>query len=136
VIEASRCAMLVSGSVSLELMARRTPGAVIYRVGRLLHAVARLCVRVDSMTLPNLIAGRKLFPEFVSVGNPEPAIEFLTASVDAMLGDDYYYRQTVGELERLNRRYAQPGASAAAARLLLDRLGGSSRSSELGRRAA
>lgn len=136
VIEASRCAMLVSGSVSLELMARRTPGAVIYRVGRLLHAVARLCVRVDSMTLPNLIAGRKLFPEFVSVGNPEPAIEFLTASVDAMLGDDYYYRQTVGELERLNRRYAQPGASAAAARLLLDRLGSSSRSSELGRRAA
>ena len=54
IIEAAQCAMMVSGSVSLELMARRTPAAVIYRVGRFLHTVGSRLVQVDSLTLPNL----------------------------------------------------------------------------------
>ena len=85
VIESARCAMMVSGSVSLELMARRTPAAVMYRVGRFLYSFARCVVGVDSLTLPNLMSKRKVFPEIVSVGNPQPAVDFLTESVDAML---------------------------------------------------
>ncbi len=125
-IEAADCAMMVSGSVSLELMARRTPAAVIYRVGRVLRTFARLAVRVDTMTLPNLMAGRKVFPEFVSTGDPAPAVEFLTASIDAFLGDRYYYRDSVRRLGALEAKYAQPGASANAARCLADRLAGRS----------
>ncbi|MCH1439262.1 MAG: lipid-A-disaccharide synthase, partial [Rubripirellula sp.] len=53
VVEAARCAMMVSGSVSLELMARRTPAAVVYRVGRVLHTVGKHVLRLDSITLPN-----------------------------------------------------------------------------------
>ena len=120
VIEAAGCAMMVSGSVSLELMARRTPAAVIYRVGRFLHAVGRLLVRLNSITLVNLMADRKVFPEMVSVGNPEAGIEFLTESVDAMLGDTYYQRQVVSQLDALAEDCAHPGASAAAARWICD----------------
>jgi lipid-A-disaccharide synthase len=115
VIEASRCAMMVSGSVSLEMMARKTPAAVIYRVGRVLHWVAKRLVHLDSMTLPNLIAGRQIFPEMVSVGPTEPAVEFLTESVDAMLGDQYYFRQLMGQLDLLCWRSARGGASRRAA---------------------
>ena len=122
VIEAARCAMMVSGSVSLELMARRTPAAVLYRVGRLLNAYARAVVRVDSMTLPNLMGERKVFPEMVSVGRPEPAVEFLTASVDAMLGDEFYFQQTLDQLDRLRDRYARPGATAAVSQWLARRV--------------
>lgn len=122
IIEASRCAMMVSGSVSLEMMARSTPAAVIYRVGRLTHAIAKRVVRLDSITLPNLIAGRQIFPEFVSVGPAEPAIDFLTVSVDAMLGDQYYYRQTRGRLEDLRQSHARPGASRRAAELVCGRV--------------
>ena len=92
-IEAARCAMMVSGSVSLELMARRTPAAVVYRVGRFLHSVGKCVIGVDSLTLPNLMSRRKVFPETVSVGNPQPAVEFLTESVGAMLGDEFYYQK-------------------------------------------
>lgn len=122
VVEAARCAMMVSGSVSLELMARRTPAAVLYRVGRVLNAFARSVVRVDSMTLPNLMGERKVFPEMVSVGRPEPAVEFLTESIDAMLGDEFYFQQTLAELDRLRGRYARGGATAAAARWLSEQL--------------
>ena len=121
-IEAAHCAMMVSGSVSLELMARGTPAAVIYRVGRLLQLFGKLAVGVDSMTLPNLMAGRKIFPEMVSVGDPGPAIDFLTNSLDAMLADPYYHRQTLAQLSDLRARYARPGASAMAAGRILELL--------------
>jgi lipid-A-disaccharide synthase len=115
VIEAAHCAMMVSGSVSLEMMARRTPAAVVYRVGRLLHAFAKMVVRLDSITLPNLMGERKIFPEFVSVGASQPAVEFLTKSIDAMLGDAFYYRSTLTQLDKLRAAHAQPGATGKAA---------------------
>lgn len=115
VIEAAQCAMMVSGSVSLELMARRTPAAVIYRVGRFLHAVGSRLVQVDSLTLPNLIAGRKTFPEFVSVGPTEPAVEFLEASVDAMLSDSFYFHSLLRDLDKMRASSAAPGASSRVA---------------------
>lgn len=123
VIEAARCAMMVSGSVSLELMSRRTPAAVVYRVGRVMHTLARLLVRLDSITLPNLMSDRKVFPETVSVGNPEPATEFITHSIDSMLGDDYYFRSILADLDQLRGRYAASGASAKAARWICNSVG-------------
>jgi lipid-A-disaccharide synthase len=127
VIEASRCAMMVSGSVSLELMARRTPAAVIYRVGRFLHAFAKCVVGVDSLTLPNLMGPRKVFPEMVSVGNTQPTVDFLTGTIDAMLGDEFYYQQTLAQLDELRDRYAGPGATARAAAWIRGQLGLSDR---------
>ena len=125
IIEASHCAMMVSGSVSLEMMARLTPAAVVYRVGRLLHTVAKMMVHLDSITFPNLMSDRRVFPEMVSVGSSEPAIEFLTESVDALLRDTFYYRQTLAALEQLSERYARPGASSRAARWVCRALGDS-----------
>lgn len=123
VIEAAHCAMMVSGSVSLELMARGTPAAVIYRVGRILHAVGKRVLRVDSVTLPNLMAERKVFPEFVSVGDPEPAIDFLHETTRAMLNDRFYYRRVRADLEKLRIEYGLPGASKRAAAFLCGELG-------------
>ncbi|TWT98930.1 lipid-A-disaccharide synthase [Neorhodopirellula pilleata] len=123
VIETAHCAMMVSGSVSLELMARGTPAAVIYRVGRLLHAVGKRVLRVDSVTLPNLMGQRKVFPEFVSVGEPEPAIDFLHETISAMLDDRFYYSRVCGDLDRLREKYGQPGASERAANFLIEQLG-------------
>ena len=123
VIEAAKCAMMVSGSVSLELMARRTPAAVIYRVGRLLHAFASRVVSLDSITLPNLMSERKIFPEFVSVGSPEPGIDFLTESVDAMIRDPFYMDQTLGQLDELRTQHASGGASRKAAHQICELLG-------------
>lgn len=120
VIEAARCAMMVSGSVSLELLARRTPAAVVYRVGRFLYTVGRMLVKTDSLTLPNLMSDRKIFPEMVSVGNPEPAIDFLTASVDAMIADPYYYARVLDQMETVCGAHARPGAGQRAAQWIAD----------------
>jgi lipid-A-disaccharide synthase len=123
IIEAAECAMMVSGSVSLELMARNTPAAVIYRVGRFLYAAGKAMVKVPSITLPNLIAGETIFPEIASVGNPQPAIDFLHDSVYRMLNDAHYAQDLAQKLTSLRCRYAIPGATDRAAGFLLNQLG-------------
>ena len=115
IITASDAAMMVSGSVSLELMARRTPAAVMYRVSRSLNFIGRRLVNVSSITLPNLIAGRQIFPEMVSAGDPEPAIEFLCESIDRMLTDRFYRQNLQRDLDELASQYATAGATEAAA---------------------
>lgn len=122
IIEAAECALMVSGSVSLELMARQTPAAVIYRVGRTLYTAGKALVRIPSFTLPNLIAGKNLYPEIASVGNPEPAIRFLHDEVSKMLGDENYAAELRSQLSQLSNRYAQPGATSRTAHEMLRRL--------------
>lgn len=119
VIEMCECAMMVSGSVSLEMMARETPAVVIYRVGRVFYATAKALLRVDSMTLPNLIAGETLFPELGSVGSPRPAVDFLVENIDKLLSDASYRQSLQRDLMRLRKEVATPGASGRAAEALL-----------------
>jgi len=123
VIQASHCAMMVSGSVSLELLARGTPAAVLYRVGRILHTYARMMVKVKSITLVNLMAGKTIFPEMVSVGRKEPAIDFLCRSTAAMLDDDFYYQSLLTQMAELRAEQGSPGGIARAADVLIDKLG-------------
>ena len=127
IIEGSECAMMVSGSVSLELMARRTPAVVTYRVGRFLHAVAKRLVNLESFTLPNLMGDKKVFPETISVGNPQPAIEMIVSAVDRFLNDEAHLDSVRQELDILAEQYATPGASRRAANCLIGELEGDNR---------
>lgn len=65
IIERADVCLMVSGSVSLELLARETPAVVIYRCGPVFHFIGRRLVKLDSVTLPNLIARRRLYPDYV-----------------------------------------------------------------------
>ncbi len=78
VIEASDCCLMVSGSISLELLARRKPSVVLYRVGRAGHWVSRFLMKCRFITLTNLIANHEVIPEFVSSGAPESDIRRIT----------------------------------------------------------
>ncbi len=127
IINASECAMMVSGSVSLELMARKTPAVVTYRIGRVFHRLAKHLVKLDSFTLPNLMAGEQIYPEMVSVGDPQPTVDMLTTSIQRLLTDQDYMSTIGQKLDELANRYASPGASRRAAECIvrdLDRVAG------------
>ncbi len=114
--------MMVSGSVSLELLARNTPAAVLYRVGRILHTYAKLVVNVNSITLVNLMAGRTCFQRWSLWERLNLRLIFLTESVGAMLQDDYYLKTLHQQMGELRQSYAVPGASKRAATALLEQL--------------
>ena len=56
VIEAADCCLMVSGSISLELLARKTPGIVLYRIGRVAKIASKIVMTCRYITLTNLIA--------------------------------------------------------------------------------
>lgn len=115
VIEVSECAMMVSGSVSLEMMARKTPAAVIYRVGRVFYATAKMMVNIPYMTLPNIIANEMVYPEMGSCGSPQATVDFLVQHVTRMLSDTEYRTELSLKLDNLHREVGQPGATTKAA---------------------
>ncbi|RMF41212.1 MAG: lipid-A-disaccharide synthase [Planctomycetota bacterium] len=124
IIEVADCGLMKSGSVSLEMMARGTPSVVMYHVSRSTYEFARRVVHVGWMTLPNLIAGTTVMPEFLAVGKQcGPTIERTIAAMDRLLGDREERTLRKLELARLTRRFGQPGASARAAQAICQQFG-------------
>jgi lipid-A-disaccharide synthase len=64
-LAASDLALVASGSATLEAAILNCPTIVIYRVSALSYAVAKRVVKVGHISLPNLIAGREIFPEYI-----------------------------------------------------------------------
>jgi lipid-A-disaccharide synthase len=111
-----------SGSVSLEMMARSTPAVVVYHLSRISYAIMRSLAQCDSMTLPNLIAGKTIMPEFLAVGKSEKTIGQVTAAMDRMLGDDKFRADCRHQLQMMADEIGQPGASRRAAETILAQL--------------
>lgn len=124
IIEIADCALMVSGSVSLEMLARQTPAAVVYRCTWPTYLLGRLLVTCRFMSLPNLIAGRRIMPEYVSVGNPEPVIRQLVADLESWIAQPAALAQAHAELDELRERIHCTGATGRVASLLLERLSG------------
>lgn len=125
VIEAADCCLMVSGSISLELMARGTPGIVLYRVAPLEKLAARFLQTCPYITLTNLIAGECVMPEFVSAGNPANDIRQITNWLVENFRQPEILAERQQKMRALADRAAETGASDRVARLLLDRMRGS-----------
>lgn len=121
IIEAAKACVAVSGSVSLELLYRGTPSAVVYRIKRIDLAVAERVMTAPYISLVNLLAGKELFPEFLTVECPA---EEIAAHVLRWLNDEAAYAQVTGELSALRERVAIPGACRRAAEFVLSALRG------------
>ena len=62
---AARAALAASGTVSLELAASGTPMVIAYDMNWFSRQIVSRMLKVDTVTLVNLIAGRKVVPEFL-----------------------------------------------------------------------
>lgn len=122
VIEAADCCLMVSGSISLELLARKTPGIVLYRTTRLPRAIARVMQTCPFITLTNLIANEEIMPEFVSAGNSEADEAAIVGHLVNWCQHPQQLQQVRDRLTELARTAAIPGASERTADLLLSEL--------------
>jgi len=68
-------AIVASGSVTLEAAILRTPTVVIYRISSLSYFFAKILVKMQFISLPNIIAGKEVFPEFIQDVDPEKIAE-------------------------------------------------------------
>ena len=67
----SDLAIMASGSATLEAAILGTPTIVVYKVSRISYAVAKALVKIKYISLPNIIMGEEVFPEFIQHISPE-----------------------------------------------------------------
>ena len=96
----SDAAVIASGSAALEAAILGVPSLVLYKVSRLSFLIARMVVKVKHISLPNIIAGHEIFPEFVQSLDPER----IAKTVVSMLNSDKSALQR--ELELVRKKLA------------------------------
>lgn len=116
IIHLSHSCMSVSGSVSLELLYRGKPAAILYRLHWTTRLLGKLLLRCKYITLVNLLADKRLYPEYVSTGC---LAEPIARDVLRWLQDRSAYEELCGELSALRARVGQTGACGAAAAAIL-----------------
>ncbi len=119
IIEAAQCCLMVSGSISLEILARKTPSVVIYRSHWGMYFLAQVLITCKYMSLPNLIADREIMPEFPSVGSPKKDIAKITTIMSDWLCTPLSLERARNKLVSLYTQTVIPGASAKAAESIL-----------------
>jgi lipid-A-disaccharide synthase len=116
VIDLAKACISVSGSVGLELLYRTKPSVVVYRTDSLTVRVIPFFNNSRFISLVNLLAEQELFPEYLT---DRCEAEAVSGHVVRWLGDEKAYGETVGALERLRSRVAEPGACRRVARYIL-----------------
>ena len=119
VIEAADACLMVSGSVSLELLARRTPGIVLYRTSRIGEYAARKGLRCRFITLTNLIADEEVMPEILSSGDPAADIDDISAMLIHWVRTPNALAILRQRLDTLALKAAVTGATVRTAELLM-----------------
>lgn len=63
-LAAASVALVASGTVTLEAMLHKTPMVVAYRMHSLSYWIVRALIKVKYISLPNLLAGQRIVPEY------------------------------------------------------------------------
>ena len=119
IIRLAHSCLAVSGSVGLELLYQGTPSVVVYRIGRLDLHVCRLFKTSRFISLVNLLAGRELFPEYLT---DHCQAEAMSRDILNWLNDPEAVARLREEMAGLRRQVAEPGACARAAEYVLETL--------------
>jgi lipid-A-disaccharide synthase len=111
--KAADAALAASGTVSLELAAAGTPMVIAYDMAWLTWQVMSRMVRLDSVTLVNIVSGTRVVPEFLGPAcRPAPIAKALLRVMENPGAQQEAMRNT---MERLGEGGEPPGLRAARA---------------------
>lgn len=119
----SRAALVTSGTATLETALFRVPQVVCYHtpLGKLIAFLKRHLLKVDYISLVNLIAGREVVRELVA---DTMTVEQMQAETERLLHDEAYVRRMQEGYEEVAARLGDPGAPRRAAGLMVKLLRG------------
>lgn len=113
---ASELAIAAAGTVTLEVALLNVPLIVLYRTSKISSFFVQKLVKVDHISLVNLIAGRRLVPEFVQ---DEATPQRLADEAVKMLRTQELLTQAREDLSKIRRLLGEPGASHRAAKSII-----------------
>jgi lipid-A-disaccharide synthase len=135
-IESADCCYMVSGSISLELLSRRKPAVVLYRVPTIGRFFSRFLMMCRFITLTNLIADDEVMPEFISNGDPEADIRKMTSILTEWLQKPETLAARKEVISQLADHATNIGATKRTADFLLSQLAATASSPAPAQKAA
>ena len=116
----ARAAMVTSGTATLETALFRVPQVVCYHtpIGKVIAFLRRHIIKVEYISLVNLIAGHEVVSELVA---DTMTVDNMKRELSRLLDEDGRQRM-LAEYDRIIRMLGEPGASEKAARLMVGRL--------------
>ena len=116
-LAASDFAVVCSGTATLQAALWQVPMVVVYRVSEPSYLLARRLVRVPYIALPNIVARRRVVEELVQ---HEARADRMAQALLERLEDPQRLARERAELETVRLRLGSPGATARAARAILE----------------
>ena len=113
---AADLALAASGTVSLELAAARVPMVIGYDLAPLSRFIFMRMLRVDTVTLVNLVSETRAVPEFIGAAcRPGPMAAALSRLIDDEAARDAQFTAMALTMQRLGEGLDPPGQRAARA---------------------
>jgi len=118
VMTAADIALVTSGTATLEMMLHKTPMVVAYKTSRVNYEIGKRMIKVSHISLPNIIAGDGVVPEFIQ---QDATPEQLSQAVLALLNSKELQHQQKEKFASMHQ-VLQQGASNKAANAVIEML--------------
>jgi len=118
-IHISDAAVVTSGTATLETALIGTPQVVCYRMSFLTALLAWIVVKVENISLVNLVLGRRSVAELIQYRFTKNS---LSRELRLILDDPETKKRLQDDYHEMRIKLGEKGASAKAARLIVDKL--------------
>ena len=118
-IGSSRAAIVTSGTATLETALLGTPQVVCYRMSFLTALLAWIVVRVENISLVNLVLDRRSVTELIQYRLNRKS---LTQELNAILEDEKTDQRIRNDYNEMRHKLGDNGASAKAAALIVSKV--------------
>ena len=109
--------MVSSGTATLEAALASTPFVILYKTAFSTYFLGRRLIQIPFIGLVNVVAGRKVVPEFI-----QHEIRTLTIAQEAayLLEHQDLREKMILDLKQVREKLGEPGAAARAATAVLE----------------
>ncbi len=109
-------AIATSGTVTLEAAMIGLPSVILYKMSPISYFIGNFLVHLPNFSLPNIIAGERILPEFLQA---EISTEKIVGEAEKMFKNTESAAVLKEKLKLIRQRLGQPDAAARVAELIL-----------------
>ncbi|MCC6695277.1 MAG: lipid-A-disaccharide synthase [Candidatus Hydrogenedentes bacterium] len=120
VLDGARFCLVASGTATVEVTLFNVPMIILYRVAPVTYWLARMLVRVDHIGMVNILAKKRVVPEFVQ---HEATVKNMLPVALELIAEGELRTRMLEDLAAVREQLGGPGASRRAAEQILAVLG-------------
>ena len=115
-LECADFSLVASGTATLEAAVFGTPMIIVYRMALLSWWLSKLLVNIEYIGMVNIIAGKKIIPEYIQ---EEATTEAISKEAFSIINNNDRYRKMKTDLKNVQKKLQGSCASQMAAKCIM-----------------